>query len=65
MLPADAIQTALSSATLRRFAALLEPRSDAALEGIARQAHRLTRQHFGRTIRLFAPLYLSNECINS
>jgi 2-iminoacetate synthase len=35
------------------------------LEGIARQAHRLTRQHFGRTIRLFAPLYLSNECINS
>jgi 2-iminoacetate synthase len=22
-------------------------------------------QHFGRTMRLFAPLYLSNECINS
>jgi 2-iminoacetate synthase len=25
----------------------------------------ITRRHFGKTIRLFAPLYLSNECINS
>jgi 2-iminoacetate synthase len=25
----------------------------------------LTRQFFGKTIRFFAPLYLSNECINS
>jgi 2-iminoacetate synthase len=25
----------------------------------------VTRQHFGKAIRLFAPLYLSNECINN
>ena len=25
----------------------------------------MTRKHFGRTIRLFAPLYVSNECINN
>jgi 2-iminoacetate synthase len=25
----------------------------------------LTRQRFGRVIRLFAPLYLSNECVNN
>ena len=31
---------------------------------MARQAHDLTLQHFGRVIRFFAPLYVSNECIN-
>ena len=25
----------------------------------------LTQQRFGKVIRLFAPLYLSNECINN
>ncbi len=30
-----------------------------------RQARELTRQNFGRTMRMFAPLYLSNECINN
>ncbi|MDE1170964.1 MAG: 2-iminoacetate synthase ThiH [Verrucomicrobium sp.] len=50
------------AAALRRFAALLEP--DADLEAAAREAQLLTRRHFGKTMRLFAPLYLSNECIN-
>jgi 2-iminoacetate synthase len=31
---------------------------------MARDAEQLTRQNFGRTMRLFAPLYLSNECVN-
>lgn len=31
---------------------------------MARDAEQLTRQFFGRTMRLFAPLYLSNECVN-
>ena len=52
------------SALIRRFAALLEPADDHGLERMARQARRLTDQHFGRTVRMFAPLYLSNECIN-
>jgi 2-iminoacetate synthase len=52
------------SATLRRFAHLLEPKSPAQLEQMARMAQQTTRQFFGRTMRLFAPLYLSNECVN-
>jgi 2-iminoacetate synthase len=54
----------LGSRVLRRFAALLEPKPDAELEKMAHEAERLTRQNFGRTMRLFAPLYLSNECVN-
>ncbi|MEO7317423.1 MAG: 2-iminoacetate synthase ThiH [Chthoniobacteraceae bacterium] len=53
------------SPLVRRFAALIEPCTDAALEALARESSALTRRHFGKTIRLFAPLYLSNECINS
>ncbi|MCK9588356.1 MAG: 2-iminoacetate synthase ThiH [Terrimicrobiaceae bacterium] len=47
------------------FEALLEPMDKRELEELAARAAALTRRHFGRTMRLFAPLYLSNECINS
>ncbi len=47
------------------FARDLAPATDTRLEDMARRARSLTRRHFGRTLRLFAPLYLSNECINS
>ncbi len=40
---------------VRRFMALLEPVDDARLEEMAQESRRLTRLHFGRTIRLFAP----------
>src|SRR3981081_17276 len=53
------------SPLLRRFEALISAKSDAELEALAQQAHALTLQNFGRTMRLFAPLYLSNECINN
>ena len=53
------------SALLREFERLIEPASDARLEGLARDSRALTLQNFGRTMRLFAPLYLSNECINN
>src|SRR6185503_613707 len=61
----DFSATRLRSATQRRMAALLEPLSDAGLGKLARESAAITRQHFGKTIRLFAPLYLSNECINN
>jgi 2-iminoacetate synthase len=48
-----------------RLDTLLAPSTDGQLAAIARQSQELTRAFFGRTIRLFAPLYLSNECINS
>jgi 2-iminoacetate synthase len=53
------------SPLLRRFEAMLDPASDTALESLAARSTALTRRHFGKTMRLFAPLYLSNECINS
>jgi len=53
------------SLALRRFAALLAPKGNAELEELASQAAASTRRNFGNTVRLFAPLYLSNECINS
>ncbi len=42
--------------------ALLSPKAVPFLEQIAQKAHRLTRWHFGRTISLYAPIYLSNLC---
>jgi 2-iminoacetate synthase len=53
------------SALVRRFESLLAPKSDAELEAMAQRSKALTLQNFGRTMRLFAPLYLSNECINN
>jgi 2-iminoacetate synthase len=53
------------SELVQRFEQLLAPMSDADFEGLAQQARALTLRYFGRTMRLFAPLYLSNECINS
>jgi 2-iminoacetate synthase len=49
----------------RRFAGLIEPKTNGELEAMAAESRALTLRHFGRTIRMFAPLYLSNECINS
>jgi 2-iminoacetate synthase len=53
------------SPLLARFAALLEEKSPAQMEAMAHESRAITRRNFGRTMRLFAPLYLSNECINN
>lgn len=44
------------------FESLLKPVDGARLEAMAREVHALTRMHFGNTISLYAPLYLSNHC---
>ncbi len=44
------------------LAALLSPQAGSFLEEMARLALRHTRRHFGRTIGLYVPLYLSNIC---
>lgn len=46
----------------RDLAALLSRAATPHLEAIAQEAHRLTRWHFGRTISLYTPIYLSNVC---
>lgn len=43
---------------------LLSPAAEPFLEEIAQRSHRLTEQRFGKTINMFAPLYVSNVCTN-
>ena len=50
---------------LADFGRLISPAAGEMLEPLSRRSQALTRQRFGKTIRLFAPLYLSNECINN
>jgi 2-iminoacetate synthase len=50
---------------LTDFAHLISPAAGGFLETLGRRAHALTQQRFGKVIRLFAPLYLSNECVNN
>ncbi len=63
--PAD-VERALGAETLDMtdFMALLSPAAGAYLEPMAQKAHAVTQRRFGRTILLYAPLYLSNECHN-
>src|SRR5882724_1485388 len=53
-----------SRLSLVDFSHLISPAADEFLEVMSRRSQDLTRQRFGKVIRLFAPLYLSNECIN-
>jgi len=50
---------------LSDFANLLSPTASEFLELLCRRSQALTQQRFGKVMRLFAPLYLSNECINN
>ena len=67
----DASDDEVSAALAKRdlgladLAALLSPAAAGQLEPLAKRANQLTQQRFGKVIRLFAPLYLSNECINN
>jgi len=51
--------------SLSDFASLISPAAGTYLEELCQRSQALTRQRFGNVIRLFAPLYLSNECINN
>ena len=56
------VKTKLS---LADFAHLISPAGGELLEHLGRRSHAATQQRFGKVIRLFAPLYLSNECVNN
>lgn len=60
------VKNALAAETLSSldFLALLSPTAGNFLEDIARKAHGLTVQYFGRTIQMFIPIYISNYCAN-
>ena len=50
--------------SLEDLAALLSPAAAGHFPALARCSQELARRHFGAAVRLFAPLYLSNECVN-
>ena len=60
------VKRALQSERLRidDFTALLSPAARPYIEEMAARAHQITKQRFGNTILLYAPLYLSNVCTN-
>lgn len=78
-LPIDALQSRARTATrpevaralaasrlsLADFATLISPAAGGELETLCQRSQAITRQRFGKVIRLFAPLYVSNECINN
>lgn len=50
--------------TYEDFKALISPAAAPFLEQMAQLSHRETQKRFGKTVQLYAPLYLSNECQN-
>jgi len=51
--------------SFEKLVTLVSPAVENYLERMAQSAHELTVQRFGRTIKLYAPLYLSNFCVNA
>ncbi|WP_018501942.1 2-iminoacetate synthase ThiH [Parafrankia discariae] len=50
---------------LADLAVLLSPAATGRLEELAQAARETTLRRFGRAVRLFAPLYVSNACLSS
>ena len=59
------LDAALAAPGLDTLPALLSPAMLPRLEELAQRAREVTLQRFGRTVRLFAPLYVSNACLSS
>jgi 2-iminoacetate synthase len=64
---AQDVRASLGSArlSLTDFANLLSPEAGAHLEELGQRSQAVTLQRFGKVVRFFAPLYLSNECVNN
>lgn len=52
------------SVTLMEYLSLLSPAAKQYIEAMARKANSLTVKHFGKSVLMYAPLYLSNYCVN-
>lgn len=55
---------AKSKRDLEDFKALISPAAAPFLEQMAQLSRQLTQKRFGKTIQMYVPLYLSNECQN-
>lgn len=60
------VQIALnkSNLNLEDFTALISPSAEPYLEEMAKLSHAKTQKRFGKTMQMYVPLYLSNECQN-
>jgi 2-iminoacetate synthase len=67
----DDVTVSLGRSTVDRrldladLAALLSPAATARLEELAQAARAVTLRRFGRAVRLYAPLYVSNACLST
>ncbi len=63
---ATQVEEALSKEklNLEDFKALISPAAAGYLEEMAKKSQALTLKRFGKTIQMYAPMYLSNECQN-
>ncbi len=50
--------------SLEDFKALISPAAMPYLEQMAQLSHQITQKRFGKTIQMYVPMYLSNECQN-
>lgn len=50
--------------TLTDLAVLLTPHAEPYIERMAQRSRQITRRRFGKTMQMYVPLYLSNECDN-
>lgn len=50
--------------SVRDYQALLSPAAEPYLEQLAQRAREATRRHFGNSIAMFTPVYISNYCEN-
>jgi 2-iminoacetate synthase len=46
------------------FLSLLSPKAEDYIEEMAQKAHRISLNHFGKSILLYTPMYLANYCVN-
>jgi 2-iminoacetate synthase len=60
-----ALETSAPERTLEDVAALLSPAAGERMEDLARRSRALTLARFGRTMHMYAPVYLSNECLTT
>lgn len=64
----EAVEKALSkqsTLSIDDFMALVSPAAAPYLEQMAKRSQELTLRRFGKTIQLYIPMYLSNECTNN
>ncbi len=61
---ADVRRALRSEPSVEGFAVLLSPAAEPYLEEMAVMAMEQTRAHFGNSVNMFTPLYVSNYCMN-